>query len=142
MESMLKKTLKLISNDFELKYEDLKNCNKKYLKAAKSYDKNLYSNINELIELNDISSTEELDEYDIEILKMYCKLRDIDHSGSDSSVRKRLAEYFEDYFEDLEYTDSEESDEEPDSDPEESEVESEIKPEVKKVNEKIKKEKK
>ena len=142
MEAILKKTLKLISNEFELKYEDLKNCSKKYLKNAKSYDKNLYSNINELIELNDISSIEELDEYDIEILKMYCKLRDIDPSGSDSSVRKRLAEYFEDYFEDLDYTDSEESDEEPDSDPEESEVESEIKPEVKKVSEKNKKENK
>jgi len=130
MEVQLKKTLKVISKEYEIPYEDLKNTSKKYLKYAKSYDTTLYQTIDELLELVEISDVSEIDEYDINTIKMFCKLRDIDFSGSEKEIRKRVASYFEDLFEELDDSelddedsdsdsDSESDPEEPDSEPEE-----------------------
>jgi hypothetical protein len=124
MEIQIKKTIKVISKEYEIPYEELKNTVKKYLKSAKSYDDNLYSTIDELLVLVDINSLEEIDEFDINTLKMLCKLRDIDMSGSEKDIRKRVRDYFEELFEDIESDeDSEESDESVSDD--ESEVDSE-----------------
>jgi hypothetical protein len=112
METHVKKTLKLISNQYEIPYEELKSTVKKYLKLAKSFDENLYTNIEELLELVEISNVEEINDYDISVLKMFCKLKQLDPSGSEKEVRKRVTQYFEDLFEELdELSDSEEESE-------------------------------
>ena len=122
MEIQLKKTLKLISKEYEIPYEELKGSARKYLKTAKTYDESLYQRIEELIELNDISDVAELNEYDIDVIKMFCKLKEIDFSGTEKEIRKRVAQFFEDLFEDLEELDS--SDEESESEPESESVDS------------------
>jgi hypothetical protein len=125
MEIQIKKTLKVISKEYEIPYEELKNTAKKYLKSAKSYDENLYTTIDELLALVDINTLEEIDEFDINTLKMLCKLRDIDMSGSEKDIRKRVRDYFEELFEDIDSDeDSEEESDESVSD-DESEVDSE-----------------
>ena len=124
MEIHLKKTLKLISKEYEVPYEELKGTARKYLKTAKTYDESLYQRIEELIELNDISDVAELNEYDIDVIKMFCKLKDIDFSGSEKEIRKRVAQFFEDLFEDLEELDSESEETESESEPETESVDS------------------
>jgi len=109
METHIKKTLKLISNQYDISYEELKSTAKKYLKLAKNFDENLYTNIEELLELVEISNVEEINNYDISVLKMFCKLRQLDPSGSEKEVRKRVTQHFEDLFDELdELSDSEE----------------------------------
>lgn len=125
MEVILKKSLKVISKEYQIKYEDLKSVSKKYLKSAKEFDESLYPSIDSLIELNDISSIEEIDEYDIDIIKMYCKLREIPCSGSEKEIRKNVTEYFEELFEDLEDILTESDSESEDDSDYESESESE-----------------
>ena len=125
MEIHLKKTLKLISKEYEIPYEELKGTARKYLKTAKTYDESLYQRIEELIELNDISDVAELNEYDIDVIKMFCKLKEIDFSGTEKEIRKRVAQFFEDLFEDLEELDSE-SEESEESESEESESEESV----------------
>ena len=124
MEIHLKKTLKLISKEYEIPYEELKGTTRKYLKTAKTYDESLYQRIEELIELNDISDVAELNEYDIDVIKMFCKLKEIDFSGTEKEIRKRVAQFFEDLFEDLEELDSES--EETESESEESQSEESV----------------
>ena len=124
MEIHLKKTLKLISKEYEIPYEELKGTARKYLKTAKTYDESLYQRIEELIELNDISDVVELNEYDIDVIKMFCKLKDIDFSGSEKEIRKRVAQFFEDLFEDLEELDSESEESESETEPESDSVDS------------------
>ena len=70
-----------------------------------------------LLDLVNVSSEEELADFDIEVLKIYCRIKDIDSSGSERSVRARVWEHFEEEMEDFdsEESDAEESDEESES---------------------------
>ena len=128
MEVILKKALKIISTNHSIPYETLKSTTKKYLKYAKNYDESLYETIDELLSLVDITSLEELEEYDINTLKMFCKLRDIESSGTEKDIRKCVASYFEEVFEDMDNLDSddesvdESEEEEQQSLPEEEEI--------------------
>lgn len=115
-EKLIKKAIKLISESTEIEYEELKIVCKKVLRAAKNYDQQMLGTMEELLDLGDISSEEELADFDIEVLKIYCKIKDIDPSGSDKAIRTRVWEHFEEELEmesDSDDSEEEESDEEP-----------------------------
>ena len=115
-EKLIKKAIKLISESTEIEYEELKIVCKKVLRAAKNYDQQILGTMEELLDLGDISSEEELVDFDIEVLKIYCKIKDLDPSGSEKSIRARVWEHFEEELEmesDSNESEEEESDEEP-----------------------------
>ena len=130
-EKLLKKTLKFISETYELDYTELKSASKKLLRSAKNYDEELLGNMEQLLDLSEISSEEELADFSIETLKIYCQIKEIDASGSDKSIRKKVWANFEEEFE-------ESDDDESNSD--DSEVETEPEPEPPPKKEKKKKE--
>jgi len=116
-EKLVKKAIKTIAEQMELDYDQLKSACKKIIKAARNTDEQLLGTMEELLDLKDVSSEEELVDFDIEVLKIYCKIKDIDPSGSEKSIRSRVWKNFEEEME--EFEDSDESDgSEPDSEPE------------------------
>ena len=128
-EKLVKQTLKLISKKYELDYSELKAKSKKILKMAKNFDEELLGMMEELLDLSNVSSETELVDFNIEVLKIYCKIKDLDDSGSDKSIRARVWENIEE--ESMGESESESGDESGD-DSGESEIEPEPETEVKK----------
>jgi len=144
-EKLVKQTIKLIGKNYDLDYENLKISSKKVIKLARNYDSVLLGMMEELLDLGNVGSIEELSEFNIEVLKIYCRIKELDESGSDKHIKLRVWENIESEFE----LDSEEdSEEELDSDEEESEEEPEVEqvievePEPEVIKVKRKKEKK
>ena len=146
-EKLVKQTIKLISKNYDLDYENLKISSKKVIKLARNYDTVLLGMMEELLDLGNVGSIEELSEFNIEVLKIYCRIKELDESGSDKHIKIRVWENIESEFE----LDSEEESEEEsvvESDEEESEEETiievvpEPEPEPEIVKVKRKKEKK
>ena len=123
-EKIVKLAIKRIAKATDIKYEELKAISKKVLKMAKTYDLELMARIEEIIELQDVSSEEELLEFDVDTLKMFCDVKEIDHSDTEKSVRHNVWKYLEEQF-DVDDSDLDDSD----SDGSESEPESEEEPE-------------
>ena len=126
-EKLVKQTIKLLAKTQELDYEELKMDAKKLIKMARNFDETLLGMMEEIMDLGNVGSEEELEEFNPEVLKIYCRIKDLDDSGSDKSLRARVWNNIEEEFE-LESGD--------DSAEEESESEDEIIPEpepVKKV---------
>jgi len=121
-EKIVKLAIKSIAKATDMEYEELKSVSKKVLKMAKTYDSELMGRIEEILELQDVTSEEEMLEFDVDTLKMFCDIKEIEHSGSEKSVRHNVWKYLEDQFEveDSESDDEseEESDDEPEPDPE------------------------
>ena len=74
---------------------------------------------NELLDLSMVSTEQELVDFDTEVLKVYCKIKEIDSSGSDKEIRKRVWNHFEEELE----MDSDDSEDEDESESEEEEPE-------------------
>jgi hypothetical protein len=128
-EKLVKQTIKLISKTHELDYEELKLDAKKLIRAARNFDENLLSMMEEMMELRNVGSEEELEDFNPEVLKIYCQIKEIDDSGSEKSLRVKVWKNIEEEFELDEDSDLDEN--ESDSEPE-SELEPEPEPVVKK----------
>ena len=126
-EKLVKYTIKLIAKVQELDYLELKSDAKKVLKTAKKYDEYILSIMNEIMDIGNVGSEEELDDFDIDVLKMYCRVKELDTDLSEKKTKalvwKHIQEEFE--FEDSDDSDSDESDQET-----EQEIEVEVEPEV------------
>ena len=88
---------------------------------ARSHDENLGLVMEELLELGNVGSPEELEDFNLETLMVYCRIKELDDSGSENSIRSRVWRNMEAEFE-LES----ESESESEYDESESESESEI----------------
>jgi hypothetical protein len=81
----------------------------------------------ELLDINNVSCEEELVDIDIDVLKIYCRIKEIDlESSSDRGIRRKVWENIE---MENEFDDSEDSDESDDNDFIEDVSESEQEPE-------------
>jgi hypothetical protein len=98
-EKLVKQTIKLLAKTQELDYEELKVDAKKLIKIARNYDETLLGLMEELLDLGNIGSPEEISEFSIETLKVYCKIKEIDDSGSDRTIRSRVWRNIEEEFE-------------------------------------------
>ena len=121
-EKLVKQTIKLLSKTQELDYEELKMDAKKIIKAARVFDETLLGMMEEIMDLGNVGSQEELEEFNPEVLKIYCRIKEIDDSGSDKSLRARVWGNIEDEFE-IESDSEDESvveseNDEPESEPE------------------------
>ena len=114
-EKLVKYTIKSIAKKYELDYDDLKLNLKKIVKTAKNYDQTLLGMMEEIMDLGNVGSPEELEDFDIEVLKIYCKIKELEVEGSDKHVRSRVWKNIESEFE------LDESDEEPEEEEEEEE---------------------
>ena len=109
---------------------------------ARNFDETLLGMMEELLDLGNVGSPEELEDFSIDVLKVYCKIKEIDDSGSDRSVRSRVWETIEEEFELGSEDESEdESVVESEEDEPEPEPEPEIVPVIEKKVKKVKKEK-
>jgi hypothetical protein len=120
-EKLVKQTIKTIAKKHDLDYSELKTENKKIVKMAKMFDQELLGMMEELLDLPDCSSEEELADFNIEVLKIYCRIKDLDDTGSDKSIRARVLENLEE--DDSDYDSEEESEEESEYEEPESEPE-------------------
>jgi hypothetical protein len=132
-EKLVKQTIKLISKTQDLEYEELKIDAKKLIKAARVYDETLLGMMEEMMDISNVSSPEELEDFNIEVLKIYCRIKELDDSGSDRSIRHRVWENMELEFE------VDDSDEESDEEPDVEEVDEESEPEPEPVKVKSRK---
>jgi hypothetical protein len=98
-EKLVKQTIKLLSKTQELDYEECKMDAKKLIKAGRNFDESLLGMMEEIMELGNVGSREELEEFNAEVLKIYLRIKDLDESGSDSSVRSRVWKAIEAEFE-------------------------------------------
>jgi hypothetical protein len=126
-EKIVKIVLKNLSKIMDVDYEKIKAASKKGLKMAKTYDEELLGIMEALMDLPNVESEEELADFDIQVLQVYCKVKDIDDSGSERQIRERVWDALEaemdDGSDDSDYSDSEsesesESDQESESEPE------------------------
>ena len=136
-EKLVKYALKSIAKKYNLEYSQLKEDFKKVVKTAKKYDESLLGMMEEMMDLGNVGSPEELEDFNIEVLKIYCKIKEIDPEGSERHLRSRVWKNIESEFE---LDESEESEEESvvDSDEEEEEEIEEIKEKRKKESKKEK----
>jgi len=126
-EKLVKTTIKHIAKLNNLDYEKLKVDAKKIIKLAKNYDEQLLGMMEELLDINNVSCEDELVDIDIDVLKIYCRIKEIDlESSSDRGIRRKVWENIE---MENEFDDSEDSDESDDNDFIEDVSESEQEPE-------------
>ena len=126
-EKLVKTTIKHIAKLNNLDYEKLKVDAKKIIKLAKNYDEQLLGMMEELLDINNVSCEEELVDIDIDVLKIYCRIKEIDmESSSDRGIRRKVWENIE---MENEFDESEDSDESDDNDFIEDVSESEQEPE-------------
>ena len=98
-EKLVKQTVKLIAKKFDLDYDELKVSSKKVIKIARNYDAVLLGMMEEILDLGNVGSVEELSEFNIEVLKIYCRIKELDEAGSDKHIRARVWENIESEFE-------------------------------------------
>ena len=122
-EKLVKYTVKTIAKKYSIDYDDLKLNTKKIIKIAKNFDQTLLGMMEELMDLGNVATPEELDDFDIEVLKIYCKIKDLDTEGSDKHIRSRVWKNIESEFEIDDESDEEEESEEEESESEEEEEE-------------------
>lgn len=119
-EKLVKYALKSVAKKYNLEYEELKSNLKKVIKTAKNFDETLLGMMEEIMDLGNVGSPEELEDFNIEVLKVYCRIKELDTEGSDRHVRSRVWKNIESEFE---LEESEASDEESEEEPEEKIIE-------------------
>ena len=138
-EKLVKKTIKLISESTNIEYSELKKLCKKVLRDAKNTDERLLGTMEELLDLGEVASEEELVDFDIGVLKIYCKIKELDYNVPEKQLRKNVWDHIESEF-DIDDSDDDDEDSGDDIEPEsESEPEPEpvvIKKKKSKVTEK------
>ena len=73
-EKLVKKAIKTIADSSSVEYEQLKGLCKKVIKVARNHDEELLGTMESLLDLVNVSSEEELADFDIEVLKIYCRI--------------------------------------------------------------------
>ena len=138
-EKLVKYTIKSVSKKYGIDYEELKAVLKKVVKTAKSYDESILGMMEEIMDLGNVGSIEELEDFNIEVLKIYCRIKEIDIENiSERHIVSRVWKHIESEFElDEEDEDDEDSDLSEDDSEEESDEEEEEEP-VRKVKHKKK----
>lgn len=134
-EKLVKYTLKSISKKYGIDYEELKSVLKKVVKLARNYDESILGMMEEIMDLGNVGSVEELDDFSIDVLRVYCRIKEIDTDGiSERHIRSRVWKNIESEFEldDDEDDEEEDEDSESDYDDEEDSEESEEEEEPKK----------
>lgn len=126
-EKLVKQTIKLISKLHDISYDQLKHDARKLIKSARNYDENILGMMEELMDLGNVGSIEELNEFNIEVLKIYCRIKDIDDSGSDKSVISKVWKNIEEEFELNSEEEISESEPDTESEPEHEEPEQRVK---------------
>ena len=123
-EKLVKKAIKLISDSTNIEYSELKKLCKKVLRDAKNTDERLLGTMEELLDLGEVASEEELVDFDVGVLKIYCKIKELDYNVPEKQLRKVVWEHIESEF-DIDESDDdsgddieEESEQEPESEPE------------------------
>ena len=123
-EKLVKYTIKFMAKTYDINYDEAKVYCKKVLKMSKKFDEQLLGMMEDLLDLNNVGSIEELAEYDLEVLKTYCRIKDLDDSVSDKKIIESVWANMQEEFElnSESDTDSEsDSESEPESEPEEPE---------------------
>jgi hypothetical protein len=115
-EKLVKYCIKHIAKYEELDYDKLKIDSKKVIKMARDYDQQILGLMEDLLDLGNVGSIEELYDFDIEVVKMYCRIKDIDDSVSDRKLVEAVWKNMQEEFE-LDESESEQGSE-PDSEPE------------------------
>ena len=135
-EKLVKQTIKLIGKNYDVDYDELKISSKKVIKLARNYDAMLLGMMEELLDLGNVGSVEELSEFNIEVLKIYCRIKELDEDGSDKHIRLRVWENIEAEFEldsdedeDNESVVDSDEDDEDDEEEQEQVIEVEVEPE-------------
>lgn len=142
-EKLVKYTVKYIAKTQDIDYNELKLHSKKVIKMAREFDQQLLGLMEDLLDLGNAGSIEDLYEYDIEVLKMYCRIKDLDESLSDRKIVEQVWTHMQEEYELNDSEDSEETDSEEEEDSEdESESETEPEPEPEPEPKVVKKEKK
>jgi hypothetical protein len=142
-EKLVKSCIKQISKDNELDYSEVRDDCKKILKMAKKFDEQLLGLMEDLLDLSNVGSFEELEDFDIEVLKMYCRIKELDDSLSDKKLRVQVWEHMQEEYElsdsdsDSEDSESEDEESEESGSEEEPEPEPQPEPEVKKEKKKV-----
>ena len=116
-EKLVKYTIKFMAKTYDINYDEAKVYCKKVLKMSKKFDEQLLGMMEDLLDLNNVGSIEELSEYDIEVLKMYCRIKELDDTLPDKKIIESVWENMQEEFELDSGTDSD-SDTEPESEPE------------------------
>ena len=80
-EKLVKQTIKLLAKTQELDYEELKIDAKKLIKAARNLDESMLGMMEEIMDLGNVGSQEELEEFNPEVLKIYCRIKEIDEAA-------------------------------------------------------------
>lgn len=126
-EKLVKYTIKAISKKYGIDYEELKAVLKKVVKTAKNYDDSILGMMEEIMDLGNVGSIEELEDFSIDVLKVYCRIKEIDIEGiSERHIVSRVWKHIESEFElDDEDDEEDEDDSELDSEVSDSEEESE-----------------
>jgi len=89
-EKLVKHTIKLISKTNQLDYDELKESTRKVLKLARKFDDQLLGMMEDLMDIGNIGSEEELEDYDPEVLKMYCRIKELDETLSEKKMRQMI----------------------------------------------------
>ena len=126
-EKLVKTCIKQIAKTQELDYDDVKDDCKKIVKMARKFDEQLLTLMEDLLELSNVGSEEDLEEFDIEVLKMYCRIKELDDSLSEKKIRAQVWEHMQEEFELSDDSEEDDSDDSEDSEEEESESEPEPK---------------
>ena len=100
VEQIVKLTIKTIAKKQELDYAELKSDCKKITKMAKKVDEQLMGIIEELMDIGNVGSEEELGEFDIATLEMYCRIKELDFEElSEKKIRSLVWENMQEEFE-------------------------------------------
>lgn len=110
-EKLVKSTVKLIAKITNLDYEKLKNDTKKIVKMAKNYDQEVLGMMEEMLDLSNVSSEEELVDFNLTVLQVFCRVKELDIDGlSEKHVRRIVWQYMEEEMMDDDDSEDEEDD--------------------------------
>ena len=116
-EKLVKKAIKLISESTNIDYSELKKLCKKVLRDAKNTDERLLGTMEELLDLGEVASEGELVDFDIDVLKIYCKIKELDYNVPEKQLRKNVWVHIESEF-DVDDSDDDDEDSGDDIEPE------------------------
>ena len=98
-EKLVKLAVKTIARNNKLDYSDLKDECKKIIRSARNMDESILGMMEEMLDLGNVGAIEELEEFDIETLKNYCRVKELSVEGSDSKIRDRVWKSIESEYE-------------------------------------------
>ena len=123
-EKLVKYTIKFMAKTYDIDYSEAKNICKKVLKMSQKFDTELLGLMEDLLDLGNVGSVEELAEFDPQVLRMYCQIKDLEPS-SEKKLVETVWNCMQEEYELESESDSEDSESESDSEDSDSESESE-----------------